>query len=339
MRKILTCLCCIAMTTSLVACKGLTGNGSGRQIALEGTDPVSFDFQGWKMQVSQPQVVWSEANATDLLVIDATATNNTGKAAKFEDINYVKAYPKDSKDALGVVLQSEAVARENERLAKENASTGKPTEGGNNGEIIVSPNGQIYQNFEAAEEPTENGSSIKLQYVWKLAGHYNDVRIEALGYAPSPDDTTLLMKELSETAEYTQYVATQQAQNASNNNGTEVEIRGATVGKPAGWKFESVSTVSVNLRQEAVNTNLVKVKFNTTRDSAHDQAVKHAAYYNLNEAAVEAAEVNGVEWFFFRPSPTSFQAFAKATTGIVNVSSDVISWDDAQPALNTISVH
>lgn len=355
MRRVLVCLSALILTVSLAGCNtfngifGLSKGSTKKQISVEEGKSTSIDFKGWSVVFSEPVVFWSESLNTDLLVLKATATNNTGKASSFATVNNVWAYQKDSGSNLEIYEQSDSEKLQNTRQEEaskdsaKNAAAAVLSKSNVLTESDVSPDGNIYQDLEAADNEIQNGESIDLRYVWKLWGNYKDINVDVLAYSPSNDDVTLDLGDLRDTEEHAQYTAIQQAAKASNNNGTEVTIRGATIGKPEGWKFTNVRTSFVSLLPEdskdTATAATVSVKFITTADSARDRAIKYAANYKIEESAVASAVIGGVEWFYFSPSASQFQAYAQATDGVINVGSDTVRWDDAQVIMNNVTIH
>ena len=357
MRRFFACLCasvCTAiLTISLVACGGnSSGSSKPKSGSLNDTEPVTIDFKGWKLEFETPKVSWSEYEESDLFTIKAKVTNNTGKAAKFEDVNNVNAITSDSNQLLEIcdmdelMLRKQAIESSIDTSVDKEKKTSDDNESNNNASASIddalddlAADGTIFQNVDEAKQVTENGGTINLTYSWKLNGNYETIRVLIQGFSPSGDDTEMTYKDVQPTAEFAQYQTLKEIEKDAKRSTTEATIKGATVSKPNNWYLDGFLRSSVNVKQVADSTNKVGVQFITTSEKARDRALKYAANYKLNESDVETVVINGVEWYVFRPTMASFQAYTDSTDGIVNVGSDVVRWEDAEPVLNAITIH
>ena len=334
MRKFMACICAAALSVGLFACGGASSSTSSpaQKSSLLDEQTISVDYKGWKLDFKTPRVVWSEQEQTDLLVINATATNNTGKEAKFADINNVNAVPDTSNKALDIYGEDELTLSGN--AANANAATDAPA-----GADASLTDVTVVQNVKAGEETTAPNESIDLVYSWKLDSNYGTIRVDIQGYSASKDDTSVVYTDIAPTEEFSAYQATQDILNDARRNTSAVSIKGATVYKPYDWYLGNITLSSVDAKMTSDAERFLRVQFITTAESARDRAVKYAGNYNLTEADVQTAAIGGVEWFYFRPSSAQFQAYAQATNGIVNVGSTSYSWEDADPILNNVTIH
>lgn len=122
---------------------------------------------------------------------------------------------------------------------------------------------------------------------------------------------------------------------ASKKLATEARITGASIHKPDGWYIDDIKGVSATLAAEGSDAT-VAVAFEATADAAFDYAMSRAIEQGVDAGSVQVSSVGDVEWAYFCPGDTEFQAFAPTSDGVMTAHGTHLSWEDGAPVIGAI---
>ena len=308
-------VCGAALSLTLVACGGGGSSTEAPKTEAATTQAVetpeaeaaaygyaSVEYEGWTLDFGTPTVRWDEDEEDDILIVPLRATNHKGKDSEFSNYDNFLVYPEDSDDYLDFAWDADE------------------------------------WDTDAEDEETPDGESIELCYAFELDGNYGTLRFAVRGYTVSDDETEVPLKDIKQTEECAAFEKAAAEELEAKMNATEAEMVGAKVKRAEGWYFDSIEDKSIELERESGESGEIEVSFSTVSDTPRDRAIMYAGNYGMGEGDVASATINGTEWWYFIPVDGQFQAYGQATDGIVNADGMFVSWEEAQPVMEGITL-